>query len=135
MRLSTAFSRALQQTVRQQIRRTEQRLRRRLRVLAPLKRAVRDQKRMIAALERKLERVRAAGGVRSATTHATEIRALRTRLQLSRANFAKRIGVSSGAVYLWETGRASPTARSLAKLRRLRPAGATSPRRRGRPRR
>ena len=46
-----------------------------------------------------------------------QIRAARERSGLSRQAFAKRLGVSQGAVYLWESGRSTPRGANAQRLR------------------
>ena len=62
----------------------------------------------------------AAKSSQSAGMDGSAIRALRARLRLSREKFAKRVGVSSSMIFLWESGRSTPRRRSsLEKLRNL----------------
>ena len=51
------------------------------------------------------------------------IRALRKRLGLPRHEFAKLIGVSTGSVFGWETGKVSPRAEVRAKIMAFRGMG------------
>jgi DNA-binding transcriptional regulator YiaG len=48
-----------------------------------------------------------------------EVRFLRRSLGLSRLKFAKRLGVSSGSIFGWETGRTVPRGSSAARIRAL----------------
>jgi putative transcriptional regulator len=48
-----------------------------------------------------------------------EIRALRERLGLSRADFAGRLGVTERAVHFWEAGRRTPGGATLILLANL----------------
>lgn len=50
---------------------------------------------------------------------ADEVKALRTRLGLTQAEFARLTGVTHVAVYFWESGRTSARGRNLAKLREV----------------
>jgi DNA-binding transcriptional regulator YiaG len=106
-----------------------------------LRRANLEQRRGLARLERGVARLREAGhsparaasgpGVRPAA-----VRALRSRLGMTRERFARHLGVSPGSIFLWESGRARPRAASLARLRKAQggapggKAGATRRRRR-----
>ncbi|HUW12480.1 MAG TPA: helix-turn-helix domain-containing protein [Anaerolineae bacterium] len=49
----------------------------------------------------------------------TYIKDLRTRLGLTRAGFAERLGVGYSTVCLWEQGRTKPDRRNAAALQRL----------------
>ncbi len=82
---------------------------------ARLKRDVAGHKRRLAALERDNRRLVEAANAKlkkapTAAAHEVEkarfgsraVRALRRRLKLSQADFAKLLGVSTGAVFLWE---------------------------------
>jgi DNA-binding transcriptional regulator YiaG len=82
---------------------------------ARLKRTAAEHKRRLAVLERanrtltrdaevKLKEAptAAAAEVEKARFGSRAVRALRKRLKLSQADFAKLLGVSSGAVFLWE---------------------------------
>jgi DNA-binding transcriptional regulator YiaG len=59
-----------------------------------------------------------AGLVRLKLTPAA-IKKIRARLGLSQAKFAKRLGVSHGAVYQWEAGRMKPGSKAAASLHAL----------------
>jgi DNA-binding transcriptional regulator YiaG len=48
-----------------------------------------------------------------------EVRFLRRSLGLSRLKFAKRLGVSSGSIFGWETGRTVPRGSNAARIRSL----------------
>ena len=48
-----------------------------------------------------------------------EVRFLRRSLGLSRLKFAKRLGVSSGSIFGWETGRTVPRSSSASLIRAL----------------
>jgi len=50
---------------------------------------------------------------------AEEIRKLRKRLQLTRTEFAAKIGVTEGAVWKWEADQQHPRWKSLVKLAEL----------------
>lgn len=100
-----------------------------------LRAAVAEQGRTIARLERKLGRgVRNAGATgtpwgrkagsvaaaaRAAGLDPKALLAFRKSLGLSRIDFAAKAGVSSGSIFLWESGRAVPRGNSLDKLKKL----------------
>lgn len=105
-----------------------------------LRAALADQGRTIARLERKLGRGaknagatgtpwgRKAGSVAAAARAAgldpKALLAFRKSLGLSRIDFAARAGVSSGSIFLWESGRAVPRGTSLDKLKKMMAKGA-----------
>ena len=103
-----------------------------------LRRASVAQRRVLARLERGVDRLRDAGNrasVRPAsgpTMRPAAVRALRARLGMTRERFARVIGVSPGSIFLWETGRARPRAGSLVRLRKAEGGAPTA--KRGRPR-
>ena len=61
--------------------------------------------------------------VHKARITAGWIARLRERLDLSREDFATLVGVSSNAVYLWETGRARPRTAQKSSLLAVRQMG------------
>ncbi|HEX6739083.1 MAG TPA: helix-turn-helix domain-containing protein, partial [Vicinamibacteria bacterium] len=61
------------------------------------------------------------------------IRALRARLGMTRKQFSQALGVSPGAIFLWETGRSVPRRSSLARLKDLRGRGTRAASGRGKP--
>jgi hypothetical protein len=101
------------------------------------------QRRALRAVERRFERLhRRVGGAggrgRRGQISAEGIRSLRARLGMSRAAFAKLVGVSPGSIFGWETGRTVPRGRSMARVIEVRKMGvrraraASPPARRGR---
>lgn len=101
---------------------------------------VAEQGRLIARLERRLGRgakaagatgtpwARKAGSVAAAARAAgldpKALLAFRKSLGLSRIDFAAKAGVSSGSIFLWESGRAVPRGSSLDKLKKMMAKGA-----------
>jgi len=78
-------------------------------------------RRSLRAVERRFERLhRRVGGAggrgRRGQVSAEGIRSLRARLGMSRAAFAKLVGVSPGSIFGWETGRTVPRGRSMARV-------------------
>jgi DNA-binding transcriptional regulator YiaG len=88
-----------------------------------LRRRSLDQRRALARLERGVARMReidARGGRPAATgpgVSPAAVRALRSRMGMTREAFARHLGVSPGSIFLWETGRSRPRAASAARLR------------------
>lgn len=101
--------------------RTHRRVRRLQRELAAQRREIRRlSRRMDAVLVR---RGRPPAG---STVTGSQIRAARKRAGLSRLAFAKKLGVSPGSVYLWESGRATPRGSSVQRLGLIRSKRATA---------
>ena len=87
--------------------------------LLAVRRELRSQRSLLAAIERKLgslqrSRGRGPGAPRIAPE---DIRALRG--AMPRVEFAKLVGVSPGSIFGWETGRTLPRGRSVARLLEL----------------
>jgi len=114
-------------------------LKRTLRPLKRLQRSVKKlravslgQRRTLAKVERRLGRLkaRAAGAAGSSTPGRPGrkmtpggIRALRSRLKMTRKQFAGLLEVSPGSIFGWETGRTRPRGRSLARISEVRKMG------------
>lgn len=120
-------------------------LRRLQRHVKALRLASRGQRRSLASLEGRLERLKArargtAPGRRGRRLSPESIKSLRSRLGMTRVQFAKLVGVSPGSIFGWETGRTTPRSRSLARLAEVRKTGVralrarvqAAPKRRGR---
>src|SRR5438445_38840 len=60
---------------------------------------------------------------RGARLSAEDIRGLRSRLGMTREQFAKLLGVSPGSIFGWETGRTIPRGRSMARVLEVRKMG------------
>ena len=74
----------------------------------------------VEALRKFFDGAGAAGPAPAAGMSGAEIRALRTRLGMSREKFAKRAGVSPSMIFLWESGRSAPRRRAnLEKLQQI----------------
>jgi ribosome-binding protein aMBF1 (putative translation factor) len=90
-----------------------------------LRRANKEVRRAILRLERRVDRVSPRRGRPPAAAPAgkapspQQIRAARARLGMTREKFAQHVGVSPGSIFLWETGRATPRAGSLLRLRKV----------------
>jgi len=88
------------------------------------------QRRTLAKVERRLARLKlraigalGPGGGRGPRISPQSIRSLRSRLQMTRKEFAALLGVSQGSIFLWETGRATPRGKSLARIAEVRKMG------------
>jgi len=100
-----------------------------------MRREVVTLKRQVAQLERQVAMLsRKAIGGRPATTvvdanaktprfSAAGLRAQRSRLDLSAAEFGKHLGVSAQSIYNWESEKARPRAEQIAKLAAMRGLG------------
>lgn len=109
-----------------------------------LKLALRTQKQAMARLERHLARgatARPGAAAGEPQVDGRRVAALRGRLQMSRVEFARLLGVSPGSIFGWEKGRTVPRGRNSARvldLERRMPLGplpAPAPTRRRRRRR
>jgi len=79
--------------------------------LKGLKAALRAQKLLVTRLERRLARVARPGPVGAPAEPRVDgrrVAALRGRLQMSRLEFARLLGVSPGSIFGWEKGRTQP---------------------------
>lgn len=97
------------------------------REIASLKRQVRSQEGKIAFLEarekKRLTKPAAEAAPEGARFSARSVKAQRSRLGLSAADYAKLVGVSPLTVYNWETGKTRPREEQLAALVALRGIG------------
>ncbi len=138
--LATVLRSELRRLSRREVRKALSRLKAAQKQLTALRGLVRGQAKTLAAVERRLARLkggvagrrRRAGGVGVAGAGRT-VQAVRRRLALSRAQLAKRIGVSSWTIFGWETGRTRPTPENLRKVQALAPRKARRKRSRRRP--
>ena len=106
-----------------------------------LKVSLRAQKQQVARLERRVARAAppaAAGAAAQPKVDGRRVAALRARLQMSRLEFSRLLGVSPGSIFGWEKGRTQPRGRNAARvldLERRVPVGAPAPQPRRRRRR
>jgi len=109
-------------------------LRRVRKQLKSLHQVHRVQRRALAALERRLARLktrvatgsaqgRGGGGVPGRPLTPASVYKLRARLGLSRVRFAKLVGVSPGSIFGWEKGRTVPRGGSRARIADVRRLG------------
>jgi DNA-binding transcriptional regulator YiaG len=111
-----------------------------------LRRAARAQRRNLASVEARMDRLKARLALRRSRAKgprvsADSIRTFRSRVAMTREQFARLLGVSPGSIFGWETGRTTPRGRSAARflevrklgVRKVRATGAQSRRRMGRP--
>ena len=93
-----------------------------------LKRAARDQRRNLASVEARLDRLKTRVALRRSRgkgprVSADSIRSFRSRVAMTREQFAKLLGVSPGSIFGWETGRTTPQGRSAARFLEVRKMG------------
>jgi hypothetical protein len=107
--------------VRQSLKRLVRRLRKAHRQLRALRDVARDGQRDILRLEGRLaglqRRARATGQPRRGVGRS--LHAVRLRLGMSRARFAELLGVSSGSIFGWESGRTVPRGANQARIQKL----------------
>ena len=99
------------------------------RQIRKLRLANRSHRRGLRMVERSFDRLQArmpsTGGRRGrgARPSAEDIRALRSRLGMTRQQFARLVGVSPGSIFGWETGRTVPRGRSTGRVLEVRKMG------------
>jgi len=129
MTLAAALKDAVRRASTRDTQKTLRRLRRLQRQVKALRLEARAQRRIVAGVARRFERLKtrvlrtgvSAGPGRPLTPQS--IRSLRERLGMPRIEFAKVVGVSPGSIFGWETGRTLPRGRSVARLRQVRKMG------------
>jgi DNA-binding transcriptional regulator YiaG len=126
--VATVLRAEIRRIARRETKKAVARLRRLQRRVALLRLESRRQQRLLDRLQRRVKRVGAARAGAPAGRGAAPdaIRALRARLGMTRKQFSRALGVSPGAIFLWETGRSVPRRSSLARLKELRVRGAGS---------
>ena len=126
--IAAVFRAEIRRIARREMKRTVGRMKRLQRRLALMRLENRRQQRLLDRLQRRLKRVGAArvGAPAGRGAAPDAIRALRARLGMTRKQFSQALGVSPGAIFLWETGRSVPRRSSLARLKELRARGGRS---------
>lgn len=121
--LAGTFRSEIRRLAARELKKTQLPLRRIQKQLRALKLLSRGQKRALASLERRLARVkqkaalRGAGPASEGPTVAPEaVRELRSRLQMTRVEFARLLDVSPGSIFGWETGRTVPRGMNASKI-------------------
>ncbi len=93
-------------------------------VIATLKRELREQKTRIAALERASRKFAPVAAPASKVRFSAKgLRSHRERLALSAADYAALVGVSGLTIYNWEKGKTRPQQAQLEKLAAVRGLG------------
>ena len=103
-------------------------VRRLLKQVKTLKQAARDQRRNLASVEARMDRLKVRLALRRARgkgprVSADSIRSFRSRVAMTREQFARLLGVSPGSIFGWETGRTTPRGRSAARFLEVRKLG------------
>jgi DNA-binding transcriptional regulator YiaG len=137
MTLASALKDAVRRASARETQKTLRRLRRLQRQVKALRLEARAQRRIVAGVARRFERLKrrvlrtgvSAGPGRPLTPQS--IRSLRERLGMPRVEFAKLLGVSPGSIFGWETGRTLPRGKSVARLRDVRKMGVRAARGQG----
>jgi DNA-binding transcriptional regulator YiaG len=101
------------------------------RQVGTLRREFQAQRLLLARLERRVARLRAARrtgislapGRRGRPLSGQSIRRVRDRLRMTREQFAHALQVSAGSIFGWETGRTLPRPGSLKRFEELRKMG------------
>jgi DNA-binding transcriptional regulator YiaG len=129
--LATSLRFEIRRQAAKAVKKTLRSLRKAERGIRSLRVLSREQRKAMAALERRIERLKkraVAGTGRVRGAFAPEsIRALRARFEMTRAQFSKLLSVSPGSIFGWEKGRSAPRGKSralIAKARTLSPRAA-----------
>lgn len=105
-------------------RKSQRPMRRLQKQLKALKLLARGHQRALVGLERRITRLKttavalrgAAAGDAGPSVSPEDVRQLRNRLQMTRVEFAKQLGVSPGSIFGWETGRTVPRGANATKV-------------------
>jgi DNA-binding transcriptional regulator YiaG len=120
--LAVVLRRELQRLTSRELREAMRTVRALQKQVAKMRLEQRRHRQAVTALQRRAAAARPglrnAGGV-----SAEQIRALRARLEMTREQFARVIGVSPGSIFGWEKGRTLPRGRSVEKLRQAMTSG------------
>ncbi len=119
--LASALRNEVRRLAAREVRKALKSLRRVERRVQGLKLEARVREKALAKVERKIGRLAARASSRrrvaaTASLPPAAIRALRDRLSLSRAKFARLLGVSPGSIFGWERGASVPRRDSVARL-------------------
>jgi DNA-binding transcriptional regulator YiaG len=141
---ATALRSEVRRVVAGEVRKVLRPVRRLLKQVKVLRQAARDQRRNLASVEARIDRLKTRVALRRSRgkgprVSADSIRSFRSRVAMTREQFARLLGVSPGSIFGWETGRTTPRGRSAARflevrkmgVRKVRASGAASRRTRG----
>lgn len=104
--------------------------------VSALRVVTRTNRKTVARLERRILRLRERAGVvwGGVRVSPESIHSMRGRFGLTRAEFARLLGVSPGSVFGWETGRTIPRGRNRQRIAEVRKLGVQEARAKGRSR-
>ena len=126
--LKEEIQRLARKEVKAQTSSTKQAVAKYRREIAGLKRQMREQEKTIACLESQEKKRPGRSQTSEATAEsirfsARSVKAQRTRLGFSAADYAKLVGVSPLTIYNWEQGKSRPRKEQLAALAAIRGIG------------
>ena len=126
--LASALKSEVRSVIAAEVRRVLRPVRKLLLQVKVLKRAARDQRRNLASVEARLDRLKTRVALRRSRgkgprVSADSIRSFRSRVAMTREQFARLLGVSPGSIFGWETGRTTPRGRSAARFLEVRKQG------------
>jgi len=126
--LATALRSEVRRVMAGEVRKLLRPMRRLLKQVKTLRQAARDQRRNLASVEARMDRLKARLALRRARgkgprVSADSIRSFRSRVAMTREQFARLLGVSPGSIFGWETGRTTPRGRSAARFLEVRKLG------------
>ena len=101
--------------------------------VSALRLVTRSHRKTVARLERRILRLRERAGIvwGGVRVSPESIQSMRSRFGMSRAEFARLLGVSPGSVFGWETGRTVPRGRSRQRIVEVRKLGVQEARAKG----
>lgn len=126
--LASALKSEVRRVAAGEVRKTLRSVRRLLKQVKTLKQAARDQRRNLASVEARMDRLKSRLALRRSRAKgprvsAESIRSFRSRVAMTREQFARLLGVSPGSIFGWETGRTTPRGRSAARFLEVRKQG------------
>lgn len=126
--LASALKSEVRRVAASEVKKVLRPVRRLLKQVKTLKQAARDQRRNLASVEARMDRLKARLALRRARgkgprVSADSIRSFRSRVAMTREQFARLLGVSPGSIFGWETGRTTPRGRSAARFLEVRKLG------------
>src|SRR5688500_4326930 len=125
---ATALRSEVRRVVAGEVKKVLRPMRRLLKQVKALRQAARDQRRNLASVEARMDRLKTRVALRRSRgkgprVSADSIRSFRSRVAMTREQFARLLGVSPGSIFGWETGRATPRGRSAARFLEVRKLG------------
>lgn len=119
--LATALRSEVRRVMAGEVRKVLRPMRRLLKQVKALRQAARDQRRNLASVEARMDRLKTRVALRRSRgkgprVSAESIRSFRSRVAMTREQFARLLGVSPGSIFGWETGRTTPRGRSAARF-------------------